>query len=136
MPMTPRWLDTDQRFLVVELTGDGISTWDEYHAAIERAWAMVSSVPYEVIPVVAGYDYSMPHGSPMTHVQWALRTRPRNIPFVVSIADKRFEATVLSMIARLTQKNAMRTVTSWAEVNRLLAAEGKPTIPEDIIPQR
>ncbi|MEO0561247.1 MAG: hypothetical protein AAF125_03990 [Chloroflexota bacterium] len=132
--MSSRWLCEDQQFLLVEYTGDGVTSWDAYDRGIDEAWGLAEQSTTDVIVIFAAYNSPMPVGDPLPHLRRALQTRPRNVSSVIGIVSSRYESTVMSMFVRLAGVRGMRVVASWAAANHVLQSSGLPRVPTSLIP--
>ena len=115
MPMIPEWYDDTKTILLFKFTEPSITTWDEYHLAIDEGWAMIRDVDHAVFPIFDAGKTAMPIGNPMLHLRRSLITLPTNVPTTLNIVDNRFAEAILEMIKSIHMTDKMVLVHTWQE---------------------
>lgn len=120
MPMTPTWYDDTKTILVFEFVQPHITTWDEYHIAIDKGWAMIREMPHDVFAVIDAGDTPMPQGNPMPHLRRSLRMLPPNVPTTINIVDNMFAEAILNMLKKIQMTRKMVIVNTWDDAHQYI----------------
>lgn len=100
MPLKVEWLDTQKT--VMCCTGEGIWTWDEYHAALEDIARQFTAAQRRVDLVIMRAPGSVtPKGSSMPHYQRAMRIMPPNVGLMVMVTTNTFARTIVSIFSKV-----------------------------------
>lgn len=116
MPIDVSWVDAEKSLIQLDFKKPYITTWDEYHDAVEQAYVLAESVDHPVAVVFFAYDATMPPGAPLVHLKHAINNVPDNVVTAVSALDRNpFERMMMNIVQKLTRTKIQTYMVSTPE---------------------
>ncbi len=105
MPINVAWYDERKTIVLLDFVEPYISTWTEYHTAVDEAIDLANSVDHPIGMLFNAQTTPMPAGAPLVEMRKATERMPKNVSRVVSVVTlNRFEALMLGIFQRLHRK--------------------------------
>lgn len=126
MPLKVEWYSDQKRGILLEFVQPYITTWDEYHKAIDCVCEMAQSVDHELALIVMLHDAKMPPGAPIQQIEKATLQLPDNILLKIAITPPNsFERNVITILLRVRSvKERLRVAGTWQEALAILDQAG------------
>lgn len=116
MPIDVSWVDAEKNLIQLDFKKPYITTWDEYHAAVQQSYVLAESVDHLVAVIFCAYDATMPPGAPLIHMREAINNVPNNVITVVSALDRNpFERMMVGIVQKLTRTKIRSHVVNTRE---------------------
>ena len=108
MPITVRWDNDSHTVVNYEFTGKW--TWDEYHAAIHTAYAMVEHLPYIVNMILDFRNANVLPGNALSIFGRSMKTPPKEFDLAMVVSKSGFIEAIYNLFRRLNGKMAEKVV--------------------------